>query len=192
MSDVFSFGVVLLELLTGRRCLDKNRPNREQNLVDWAKPFMKDSHKVDRIMDPRLEGQYSSEGARKAATLAHHCLSQHPKSRPTMSCVVKTLQPLLDLTHDISIPFVYVVPNDERKSDGREGKQEQVPSGNECRHVVMEGKQDGKETEANGKGHRRSRKGYRHKHRIRSLRSNAVFSDTALYRTLGTGLYSPK
>lgn len=192
MSDVFSFGVVLLELLTGRRCLDKNRPNREQNLVDWAKPFMKDSHKVDRIMDPRLEGQYSSEGARKAATLAYHCLSQHPKSRPTMSCVVKTLQPLLDLTHDISIPFVYVVPNDERKADGREGKQGQIPSGNECQHVGMNGKQDGNETEAKGKGHRRSRKGYRHKHRIRSLRSNAVFSDTALYRTLGTGLYCPK
>ncbi|GMN36853.1 hypothetical protein TIFTF001_006351 [Ficus carica] len=192
MSDVFSFGVVLLELLTGRRCLDKNRPNREQNLVDWAKPFMKDSHKVDRIMDPRLEGQYSSEGARKAATLAYHCLSQHPKSRPTMSCVVKTLQPLLDLTHDISIPFVYVVPNDERKAGSREGKQGQVPSVNECQHVGMNGKQDGKETEAKGKGHRRSRKGYRHKHRIRSLRSNAVFSDTALYRTLGTGLYSPK
>lgn len=185
MSDVFSFGVVLLELLTGRRCLDKTRLNREQNLVDWAKPFLKDAHKVDRIMDPRLEGQYSSEGARKAAALAYQCLSQHPKSRPTMSFVIKTLEPLLDVTHDISIPFVYVVPHDQGKGQGN-------VSGNECYAAVPNGKHEGKETDTKGKGYRRSRKGHRHKHRIRSLRSNAVYSDTALYRTLGSGLYSPK
>ncbi|KAF4385008.1 hypothetical protein F8388_010606 [Cannabis sativa] len=51
--------------------------SREQNLVDWAKPFLKDAHKVD----PRLEGQYSIEGARKAAALAHQCLSHNPKAR---------------------------------------------------------------------------------------------------------------
>ncbi|KAF4369266.1 hypothetical protein F8388_022922 [Cannabis sativa] len=82
--------------------------SREQNLVDWAKPFLKDAHKVD----PRLEGQYSIEGARKAAALAHHCLSHNLKSRPTMSSVVKSLEPLLGLTRDISVPFVYVVPTE--------------------------------------------------------------------------------
>ena len=180
MSDVFSFGVVLLELISGRRCLDKSLPNREQNLVDWAKPFLKDSHKVDRIMDPRLEGQYSAEGARKAATLAHQCLSQHPKSRPTMSTVVKTLEALLSLT-DIPTPFVYVVPSCE--GEGSEGRS----SGG------------GRKEDVGGEGiisdQRRSRKGnyYRKKYRIRSLRSSAVYSDTALYRIRAiNGLYSPK
>ncbi|KAI7984843.1 Serine/threonine-protein kinase RIPK [Camellia lanceoleosa] len=82
MSDVYSFGVVLLELLTGRRVVDKKRPTREQNLVDWAKPLLKDSQKLDRIMDPRLEGQYSKEGARKAACLAHQCLSHQARPGP--------------------------------------------------------------------------------------------------------------
>ncbi|KAF3780800.1 Serine/threonine-protein kinase [Nymphaea thermarum] len=39
-SDVYSFGVVLLELLTGLRAMDKNRHGRQQNLVDWKRPYL--------------------------------------------------------------------------------------------------------------------------------------------------------
>ncbi|KAM3359307.1 serine/threonine-protein kinase RIPK [Capsicum galapagoense] len=115
-SDVYSFGVVLLELLTGRQAIDKKRPSREQNLVEWAKPFLRNVHKLNRLIDPRLEDQYSTQGAKKVAALAYKCLSQQPKSRPTMSNVVKILEPILDLK-DIPIgPFVYVVPSFECKS----------------------------------------------------------------------------
>jgi serine/threonine protein kinase len=109
-SDVYSFGVVLLELLTGRRSVDKTRPHREQNLVEWAKPMLKESRKLSRIMDPRLEGQYSEEGALKAASLAQQCLSHRPKLRPTVTTIVKTLEPLKDFD-DVSIgTFVYTAP----------------------------------------------------------------------------------
>jgi len=112
MSDVYSFGVVLLELLTGRRSVDKNRPPREQNLVEWARPMLNDSRKLSRIMDPRLEGQYSEMGTKKAAALAYQCLSHRPRSRPSMSTVVKTLEPLQDFD-DIPIgTFVYTAPPD--------------------------------------------------------------------------------
>ncbi|KAJ4708752.1 Kinase-like protein [Melia azedarach] len=113
MSDVYSFGVVLLELLTGRRSVEKSRPPREQNLVEWARPMLNDPRKLSRIMDPRLEGQYSETGARKAAALAYQCLSHRPKQRPTMSTVVKTLEPLKDFD-DISVgTFVFTVPTDQ-------------------------------------------------------------------------------
>lgn len=123
MSDVYSFGVVLLELLTGRRSVDKNRPPREQNLVEWARPMLNDSRKLKRIMDPRLEGQYSEMGTKKAAALAFQCLSHRPRSRPSMSTVVKTLEPLQDFD-DIPIgTFVYTAPldnNNEVHKDARE------------------------------------------------------------------------
>ncbi|KAL4282520.1 hypothetical protein GQ457_16G002400 [Hibiscus cannabinus] len=112
MSDVYSFGVVLLELLTGRRSLDKNRSPRQQNLVEWARPMLNDHRKLGRIMDPRLEGQYSEIGARKAAALAYQCLSQRPKQRPKMCDVVQTLEPLQDNEDTLIGPFVYTVPTE--------------------------------------------------------------------------------
>ncbi|GMI92657.1 PBS1-LIKE 14, RPM1-induced protein kinase [Hibiscus trionum] len=111
MSDVYSFGVVLLELLTGRRSVDKSRCPREQNLVEWARPMLKDPRKLGRIMDPRLECQYSETGARKAAALAYQCLSHRPKQRPKMSDVVKTLEPLQDYEDILVGTFVYTVPS---------------------------------------------------------------------------------
>lgn len=39
-SDVWSYGVVLVELLTGRRSMDERRPKEELSLIDWARPFL--------------------------------------------------------------------------------------------------------------------------------------------------------
>ncbi|KAK9275524.1 hypothetical protein L1049_022791 [Liquidambar formosana] len=127
MSDVYSFGVVLLELLTGRRSVDTSHPHREQNLVEWARPLLNDPQKLNRIMDPRLEGQYSEKGAQKAAALAYQCLSHRPKRRPTMTTVVNTMKPLLDFDDDIPVgPFVYTVPTESElpKQDVKVGKLE--------------------------------------------------------------------
>ncbi|XP_054784327.1 putative receptor-like protein kinase At1g72540 [Prosopis cineraria] len=198
MSDVYSFGVVLLELITGKRSVDKNRPMREQDLVEWARPLLKDPNKLERIMDPRLEGQYSYEGARKMALLAHQCLSQQPKSRPSMRTVVKTLEPLMNLT-DIPVGcFVYVVPSEgtEEKKPVQCGDIEIRRSGDECE---QEKKQEMEQTKTKKKkvmmmeGLHKSRKGQRRRRQIKLLRSSgSVHSDTALYKVLGTRLYSPK
>ncbi|KAM6541927.1 hypothetical protein CsatB_006374 [Cannabis sativa] len=112
-SDVYGYGVVLLELLTGKRSIDRNRPNREQNLVDWARPFLKDPRKLYKIMDPKLEGQFSAKGAQRACALAYKCLSRRPNFRPTMTDVVATLEPLLGLDDWFYVPFVYIAPPDQ-------------------------------------------------------------------------------
>ncbi|KAL5563832.1 hypothetical protein UlMin_033579 [Ulmus minor] len=93
-SDVYSYGVVLLELLTGRKSLDKLRPAREQTLTDWALPLLKEKKKLLNIIDPRLEGDYPVKGVHKAAMLAYHCLNRNPKARPLMRDIVDSLEPL--------------------------------------------------------------------------------------------------
>ncbi|XP_065881681.1 probable serine/threonine-protein kinase PBL17 [Euphorbia lathyris] len=91
-SDVYGFGVVLLELLLGRRALDKGRPSREHNLVEWARPLLNHNKKALKIFDPRMDGQYSVRTAMKVANLAYQCLSQNPKGRPLMNQVVELLE----------------------------------------------------------------------------------------------------
>ncbi|KAI4338636.1 hypothetical protein MLD38_023670 [Melastoma candidum] len=90
-SDVYSYGVVLVELLTGRRAYDSNLPSDEQVLVKWVKPYLS-KRKLTRVMDPRLEGRYPFRAALDVASLAFHCIQSDPRSRPSIAKVVETLE----------------------------------------------------------------------------------------------------
>ncbi|XP_074570263.1 serine/threonine-protein kinase PBL34-like isoform X2 [Curcuma longa] len=127
-SDVYSFGVVLLEMMTGRRSMDKNRPNGEHNLVEWARPYLGERRRFYRLIDPRLEGNFSIKGAQKVAQLAHACLSRDPKMRPLMSEVVDSLRPLLNLKDIASSSYFFQAMHAERStynSNGRNGSRSQ-------------------------------------------------------------------
>lgn len=84
--------MVLLELLTGLRVLDMNLPKGEHNLIEWARPFLPDKRKLNKIMDPGLENHYPSKAAFQAAELILQCLESNPKNRPSMEEVLETLQ----------------------------------------------------------------------------------------------------
>lgn len=83
---------MLLELLSGRRAVDKTMAGVEHKLVDWARPYLGDKRRLFRIMDTKLEGQYPQKGAFMAATLALQCLNSEAKSRPPMTEVLDTLE----------------------------------------------------------------------------------------------------
>ncbi|CAD6238078.1 unnamed protein product [Miscanthus lutarioriparius] len=115
-SDVYSFGVVLLEMMTGRRSMDKNRPNGEHNLVEWARPYLGERRRFYKLVDPRLDGNFSIKGAQKTAQLAHACLSRDPKARPLMSQVVEVLKPLQNLKDMASSSYFFQSMQHERRT----------------------------------------------------------------------------
>ncbi|RWV82327.1 hypothetical protein GW17_00056183 [Ensete ventricosum] len=84
-------------ITTGKKAMDKSRPSEEHNLVNWAHPFLIHTRKLLKIIDPRMEGQYSRKAAMVVAGLVHRCLSQLPKGRPTMNQVVETLESIQEL-----------------------------------------------------------------------------------------------
>ncbi|EES02695.1 hypothetical protein SORBI_3003G114700 [Sorghum bicolor] len=91
-SDVYSYGVVLLELLTGRRPVDMSQPSGQENLVTWARPILRDQDRLEELADPRLGGQYPKDDFVRVCTIAAACVSPEANQRPTMGEVVQSLK----------------------------------------------------------------------------------------------------
>ncbi|XP_059286972.1 probable serine/threonine-protein kinase PBL21 [Lycium ferocissimum] len=94
-SDIYSLGVVLLELITGRKAYDTSKKPGEQNLVVWSTPFLKDRRKYVHMVDPALDGQFSSRCLHHAVAVTAMCLQEQANFRPSISDIVTALDYLV-------------------------------------------------------------------------------------------------
>ncbi|XP_061363271.1 BRASSINOSTEROID INSENSITIVE 1-associated receptor kinase 1 [Gastrolobium bilobum] len=92
-TDVFGYGVMLLELITGQRAFDLARLANDDDvmLLDWVKGLLKDK-KLETLVDADLHGNYEDEEVEQLIQVALLCTQGSPMERPKMSEVVRMLE----------------------------------------------------------------------------------------------------
>ncbi|GAB4824618.1 hypothetical protein Ancab_007491 [Ancistrocladus abbreviatus] len=96
-ADVFSYGVVLMELLTGQMALDEERPQESRFLAEWFGGIKSSKETLMAAIDPALD--VKEEAFKSISTifdLARHCTAREPNHRPDMGHAVSVLVPLVD------------------------------------------------------------------------------------------------
>lgn len=91
-SDVYSYGVVLLELLTGRKPVDLSQPPAQENLVAWARPLLTSKEGLEAVIDPAIKSNVSLDSVAKVAAIASMCVQAEVTHRPFMGEVVQALK----------------------------------------------------------------------------------------------------
>ncbi|KAF5779197.1 putative protein kinase RLK-Pelle-LRR-IX family [Helianthus annuus] len=96
--DVFSFGVILMELITGRRALDETQPEESVHLVQWFRRMHINKDTFRKAIDPTLDlDEEALASVSTVAELAGHCCAREPHQRPDMSHAVNVLSSLAEL-----------------------------------------------------------------------------------------------
>ncbi|KAJ0975176.1 hypothetical protein J5N97_017141 [Dioscorea zingiberensis] len=92
-TDVFGYGIMLLELITGQRAFDLARLANDDDvmLLDWVKGLLKD-RRVEMLLDPDLQNNYIEAEVESLIQVALLCTQASPMDRPKMSEVVRMLE----------------------------------------------------------------------------------------------------
>ncbi|XP_008782286.2 probable serine/threonine-protein kinase PBL23 [Phoenix dactylifera] len=92
-TDVYAFGVLLLELITGQKAIDRNRPQGDENLVLWAKPLLQQGEgAVEKLVDPRLKpSSYRWNEMSRMVRAATACVNGDESGRPSIDQVIEML-----------------------------------------------------------------------------------------------------
>ncbi|KAG6669556.1 hypothetical protein I3843_01G244400 [Carya illinoinensis] len=94
-SDVYAFGVVLLELLMGRKPLENDALPQCQSIVSWAIPQLTDRSKLPNIVDPVIKNTMDLKHLYQVAAVAVLCVQPEPCYRPLITDVLHSLIPLV-------------------------------------------------------------------------------------------------
>ncbi|XP_019097556.1 PREDICTED: probable receptor-like protein kinase At1g80640 isoform X2 [Camelina sativa] len=96
-SDVYAFGVVLLELLLGKKPVEKLAPGECQSIITWAMPYLTDRTKLPGVIDPAIKDTMDLKHLYQVAAVALLCVQPEPSYRPLITDVLHSLIPLVPM-----------------------------------------------------------------------------------------------
>ncbi|XP_077236719.1 putative receptor-like protein kinase At1g80640 [Tasmannia lanceolata] len=113
-SDVYAFGVILLELLMGRKPVEKMTSTQCQSIVTWAMPQLTDRSKLPNIVDPVIRNKMDLKHLFQVAAVAVLCVQPEPSYRPLITDVLHSLIPLVPVelggTLRVTEPVPHICP----------------------------------------------------------------------------------
>ncbi|XP_073004459.1 probable receptor-like protein kinase At1g49730 [Typha latifolia] len=130
-SDVYSYGILLLELLTGKPAIYEGK-----TLVEWSQDLIATESPLEELVDPAITESFNLEELHVLVDVIHWCTQKEGRTRPSMKQVLRMLYERLDPTHSC---FAQAIEDEEgycggqRTSKGKAQQSEVIPFSGDAR-----------------------------------------------------------
>lgn len=111
-SDVYSYGVLLLEIVTARRAIQDGK-----NLVEWSQAYMASESRLSELVDPSIKNSCDMEQLQTILSIVRWCTQKEGRSRPSIKQVLRILYESSDPMHSGLVEAV-----EDEEYEGIEGR----------------------------------------------------------------------